>query len=60
MNASLRQLLEEIGGQCPFPDTDPDVWVAPDGRIGRVVVLAEADLEAETAIDWEFVPLVMH
>ncbi len=60
MNALLRQILEQTGGQCPFPDTDPDVWVAPDGRVGRIVVLVEADPATETVFDWAFVPLVMH
>lgn len=60
MHALLRQYLEQSGGQCPFPDTDPDVWIAPDGRVGRVVVLTEADPESEVRFDWEFVPLVTH
>jgi hypothetical protein len=60
MNALIRQLLEQTGGVCPLPDTDPDVWLAPDGRLGRVVVVTEADSATDTPVDWAFVPLVTH
>lgn len=60
MDAAIRLLLEQTGGVCPFPDTDPDVWISPDGRIGRVVVNVAADPDAGTAADWDFVPLVTH
>jgi hypothetical protein len=60
MDATIRQLLEQSGGVCPFPDTDPDVWIAPDGRVGRIIVVTEGDPSTETASDWAFVPLVTH
>lgn len=58
MDALLRQYLEQSGGRCPFPDTDPDVWISPDGQVGRVIVIAEAD--DDSTPDWVFVPLVTH
>lgn len=59
MTAAIRALLQQTGGRCPFPDTDPDVWIAPDGRVGRVVMVDTADDDVDGVPQFAFVPLVL-
>lgn len=60
MNEACRQQLLNAGGRCPFPDTDPDIWIAPDGTVGRIVVLG-IDLNEDYEVYlMDFLPLVLH
>jgi hypothetical protein len=60
MNPLVRQLLESNGGRCPFPDTDPDIWVSPDGSVGRIVCIPLDPREGEGEFRMEFLPLELH